>query len=224
MKKKRLLILILMVLLIYQVIDNNRLHVERIDLSRDLGKKIVLVSDVHTKTFGGRLLRKIKEENPDYILLTGDVISKDSDVEEFPMKFLEEVSKVAKTYFISGNHEVENKEGALFLKALSELPIVNLNDTYQKEGDILFMGLDNYHSDEAFYRALEELKEKVEDEEGLRVLLAHRPERFDAYRELGAELIFSGHTHGGQIRLPLIGSLVAPNQGFFPKYDKGIFT
>jgi len=55
-------------------------------------------------------------------------------------------------------------------------------------------------------------------------LLAHRPELFETYVDAGVDLVFSGHAHGGQFRLPFVGGLVAPNQGFFPEYDAGLFS
>ena len=55
-------------------------------------------------------------------------------------------------------------------------------------------------------------------------MLSHRPEYFDLYGESEIDLVFTGHAHGGQIRLPLIGGIVAPGQGFFPKYDSGLYT
>ena len=62
------------------------------------------------------------------------------------------------------------------------------------------------------------------ESDGYTILLSHRPELFDLYVDTGMDLVFSGHTHGGQFRLPFIGGLVAPNQGFFPKYDAGRFS
>lgn len=59
---------------------------------------------------------------------------------------------------------------------------------------------------------------------GYTILLSHRPELFDVYVESGVDLVFSGHAHGGQFRIPFIGGVVAPNQGVFPKYDAGIFA
>ena len=55
------------------------------------------------------------------------------------------------------------------------------------------------------------------------ILLSHRPELFEIYHKYNFDLVFSGHAHGGQIRLPFIGGLVAPNQWLFPKYDGGLY-
>ena len=68
------------------------------------------------------------------------------------------------------------------------------------------------------------LSELCTDEEGFTVLLSHRPELFDVYVDYDLDLVLSGHAHGGQLRIPLIGGVVAPNQGFFPKFDAGIYT
>ena len=67
------------------------------------------------------------------------------------------------------------------------------------------------------------LSELISDEDVFTILLSHRPELFDAYVECKADLVFSGHAHGGQFRLPFIGGIVAPNQGLFPEYDAGQF-
>jgi predicted MPP superfamily phosphohydrolase len=55
------------------------------------------------------------------------------------------------------------------------------------------------------------------------VLLSHRPELFDCYVAKGADLVFSGHAHGGQFRLPFLGGVFAPDQGLFPTYDAGLY-
>ena len=68
------------------------------------------------------------------------------------------------------------------------------------------------------------LKNLIGDESGYTILLSHRPELFETYVDGGIDLVFSGHVHGGQFRLPFIGGLVAPNQGLFPKYDAGLYT
>lgn len=68
------------------------------------------------------------------------------------------------------------------------------------------------------------LSQMMEDIQGYTILLSHRPELFDTYAENGVDLVLTGHAHGGQFRLPLIGGLIAPGQGFFPEYDAGVFT
>jgi predicted MPP superfamily phosphohydrolase len=65
--------------------------------------------------------------------------------------------------------------------------------------------------------------EGIIEENPYKILLAHRPELFSLYSTFGIDLTLSGHVHGGQIRLPFIGGLSAPNQGFFPKYTSGTY-
>lgn len=56
-----------------------------------------------------------------------------------------------------------------------------------------------------------------------KILLSHRPELFDIYKAYNMDMVFSGHAHGGQLRIPFLGGLIAPNQGFFPKYSSGLY-
>ena len=68
------------------------------------------------------------------------------------------------------------------------------------------------------------LDEMITEEDGFCILLSHRPELFDSYVKYDMHLVLTGHAHGGQFRLPFVGGLIAPNQGFFPKYDAGLYT
>ena len=68
------------------------------------------------------------------------------------------------------------------------------------------------------------LNSLIDDNNNYMILLSHRPELFETYVCCGVDLVLSGHTHGGQFRLPFIEGLVAPNQGLFPKYDSGLYT
>ena len=72
--------------------------------------------------------------------------------------------------------------------------------------------------------ARQAIERQQNESDGYTILLSHRPELFDLYVDTGMDLVFSGHAHGGQFRLPFVGGLVAPNQGFFPKFDEGRFT
>ena len=98
-------------------------------------------------------------------------------------------------------------------------------------GDILtLMGIDDpsfvadYMTGDNEPVIREALQTLAEETDGYRVLLSHRPEWFSLYRDFDVDLTFSGHAHGGQFRFPFVGGLIAPNQGFFPEYDAGVFT
>ena len=67
------------------------------------------------------------------------------------------------------------------------------------------------------------LKNMLGESNKYTILLSHRPELFGLYVENNIDLVLSGHAHGGQVRLPFFGGLVAPNQGFFPKYFEGVY-
>ena len=100
-----------------------------------------------------------------------------------------------------------------------------------REGEtITLMGIDDPSFQESYLFgdaegvAKQTIETLLSEFDGYTILLSHRPELFDLYVETGMDLVFSGHAHGGQFRLPFLGGLVAPNQGFFPKYDAGRFT
>ena len=100
-----------------------------------------------------------------------------------------------------------------------------------REGEsITLIGLDDpsFREDYLFGDAESVTKQAIADlqneSDGYTILLSHRPELYDTYVDSGVDLVFSGHAHGGQFRLPFLGGLVAPNQGFFPEYDAGQFT
>ena len=100
-----------------------------------------------------------------------------------------------------------------------------------REGEsITLMGIDDpsFQEDYLFGDSESVARQAIEnlqnESDGYTILLSHRPELFDLYVDTGMDLVFSGHTHGGQFRLPFIGGLVAPNQGFFPEYDAGLFS
>ena len=99
----------------------------------------------------------------------------------------------------------------------------NSSDKIKKAGEnILLMGIDDPTFSDS-YENNSDSKIVEEEQSGFKVLLSHRPEQFPVYAKRNIDLTFSGHAHGGQIRLPLVGGLVAPNQGVFPKYTSGIY-
>lgn len=197
--------------------------------------RILQISDLHNASFGEnneKLLQMMAEAAPDIIVLTGDLVdSRNTDI-DIGIRFAEAAAQIAPTYYVSGNHEARIREyGTLKagLKAAGVVLLENEQLTLERKGEqIILMGVDDPSFGAAYLLGSEasvvasELDKLKSD--GYTVLLSHRPELFRIYTEYGINLVFTGHAHGGQFRLPFVGGLVAPGQGFFPEYDAGLFT
>lgn len=198
------------------------------------GYRIVQISDLHNKSFGGRLIKKIRSLAPDVIVITGDIIDSYHTKPEIALEFAGAAAEIAPVYYITGNHESRLEIYSEFRKSLENLGVTVLDCkgvTLEKDGGEIFLaGMDDLTffggtvlSDKTV--GFTENLNALADEKGERtgILLSHRPEIFDLYVESGFELVFTGHAHGGQIRLPFVGGILTPNQGFFPEYDAGAF-
>lgn len=199
--------------------------------------QIAQISDLHNAEFGGDnelLLQKLIESNPDIIVITGDFIDAQHTDIEIALSFAEKAVKVAPTYYVTGNHEAAIEQYDVLKVGLEEVGVMVLEDkaiSLDRNGEsITLIGLsdpDMTLKGDLFgevpamvYTKLSSLN--VEKSE-YTILLSHRPELFETYVACGVDLVLSGHAHGGQFRLPFAGGLIAPNQGFFPKYDAGLF-
>lgn len=204
--------------------------------------RVILLSDLHGKSFGrenSRLIAKIQEQSPDAIFLDGDMIDRSADptdVQEL-LRLIKRLHEIAPVYFAPGNHELEYMQtDASLLTQVAEAGAVVVNDSYVDvtiAGQPLRIGGTMGH---AFYfgRSEEEFSSSpeyrflkaFEDTNVPKICLAHMPDTFifnGAYSMWNVDLVLSGHTHGGLIRLPFIGGLYAPMQGWFPEYDRGYF-
>jgi len=197
------------------------------------GFRIAQISDLHNAQMGEnnqKLTAMLKSAKPDVIVITGDLI--DSRRTQIPvaLDFVRQAAAVAPCYYVTGNHEMRLEETPDFLKQLEQLGVTVLSNavaTVEKDGkSISLVGVDDPWGQEGGDAAYMEkqLQSLTQEVEGYTVVLSHRPELFDVYAQSGVDLVFSGHAHGGQIRLPLLGGLFAPNQGFFPEYDAGVYT
>jgi len=244
--KKTILIVSVLVILalgIWTLWGNTALEVNGYEIMSDkipdafTGFRIAQVSDLHNKYFGegyGQLLTLLSQINPDIIVVTGDLIdSRETDL-DVALEFAWQAGKIARVYFVSGNHEARVPEYEDLKIGLVKAGVVILENQkveITREGEsITLMGIDDpsFQEDYLFGESESVARQAIEDlqneSDGYTVLLSHRPELFDLYVDTGIDLVFSGHAHGGQFRLPFIGGLVAPNQGLFPKYDAGQFT
>ncbi|MBU5455008.1 metallophosphoesterase [Caproiciproducens sp. MSJ-32] len=199
--------------------------------------KIVQISDFHNKNYKGKLSKKIKNIKPDIIVITGDIIDRRKVRLNLVTDFIKEIKDIAPIYYVSGNHEFLSGTYNEVKELLERKNVKILDNSFiviEKEKDrIGLMGVEDPTSrrNPKHYTSKnnrEYMKKSIEKLSKLRntdftILLAHRPEQFKLYVEEKFDLVFTGHAHGGQIRLPFIGGLFSPNQGIFPKYTCGIY-
>lgn len=243
-KKKTICILsgILLILIVWTAWGNAALELNTYTISsRGLpdafdGYRIAQVSDLHNAEFGGgnqRLLDMLREAEPDMIAITGDLIDSRKTNIAVALAFAEEAVRIAPCYYVSGNHEARVPEYRELKAGLEAAGVTVLDDarveieisgksiTIIGVNDPSFLA-DYLTSDAAVMdRKLSELSS---EDASFTILLSHRPELFDTYAAHDMDLVLTGHAHGGQFRLPLIGGLIAPNQGLFPKYDDGLYS
>ncbi len=222
-----LLVLVLMVA--WGSVENCLLFTTRITVpSQELprsfqGFKVAQVSDLHNKV-SPLLLPALKASEPDIIAITGDLIDSYQTDVEAALAFVREAVTIAPCYYVTGNHESRMPEAFAILEAgLREAGVTILRGeavTLEQNGEsISLLGLD----DTTFGRSMDSQLEGLSPER-YTLMLVHRPELFDTYCKYEPSLILAGHTHGGQFRLPFLGGVLIPNQGFFARYDAGLFT
>lgn len=248
MKMPKILIFFIMfiILISFLYFENNSIQLTKKEVysskvSKDFhGFKIVQISDLHSKVFGKnnkRLVEKIKDEEPDIIVITGDLVDRRRYNEDKSLDFINEIKDAYPIYYVTGNHEAWSGKFTSLERKLKERKVNVLRNeklVVNKAGShINILGVD----DPAFstkdyseaYKDFEIIKNELnsieyDKEREFNILLSHRPELFDIYEEAGIDLAFAGHAHGGQINIPFIGGVVAPNQGVFPQYYKGAYN
>lgn len=201
------------------------------------GYRIAQVSDLHNTQLGEgneKLLAMLRSANPDMIAITGDLIDSRNTDMEVALAFVREAVKIAPCYYVTGNHEARVSEYDQLEKAMEAAGVVVLEDErteIMRDGEtITLLGVNDpsFQTDYLTGESAEVLNSVLENiaanDGGFTILLSHRPELFSTYVQNDIDLIFSGHAHGGQFRLPFVGGLIAPDQGVFPKYDAGLYT
>lgn len=201
------------------------------------GFKIAQISDLHNAEFGkdnSKLLYILKQNRPDIIVFTGDLVDSNHTNINISLSFAKEAIKIAPCYYVPGNHEalLDKAKYDNLVSQLINSGVVVLDNKIvylEKEGaKIMLAGLcdpDFTDADKIEQNGvLDKWLGEIVNDDSFTVLLSHRPEAFDIYADHGIDVVFCGHAHGGQFRLPFIGGLYAPNQGFFPKYDAGVYN
>ena len=232
------------ILVAWTVWGNTALMVSTISISSShipaafSGFRIAQISDLHNVEFGknnAELLKLLSESRPDIIVITGDLIDANHTDVGIAFCFAQESVRIAPTYYVTGNHEAASPQYDTLKAGLEEAGVIVLEDeaiSLERNGEtITLLGLgdpdftvkgDMFGETSAMVST--KLRNLIDDESRYTILLSHRPELFETYTDGGIDLVFSGHAHGGQFRLPFIGGLAAPNQGLFPQYDAGLYT
>lgn len=240
--KKMIVFLLIIAIILFSIYQNNAIAIRKINYKNNKipkgfeGYTIAHISDLHNKRFGhnqGYLLNKIKKTRPDLIVVTGDLIDRRRYDLGPAMVFIEGAMEIAPVYYVAGNHEAWSGEYANIKAHLQESGAQVLDDQKMDlvKGDdrIEILGvldpafLTSNHGDGTDLSQLARVLTNLSDDSVFQILLSHRPELFDLYADRKIDLIFSGHAHGGQVRLPFVGGLIAPNQGLFPKYTSGVY-
>lgn len=228
--KSAIVLLIVIALLLFCNFQNKHLETthytyEAEQLGVDLdGYRIVQISDLHNAKFGKnnqKLVDRIRECDPDMIVLTGDLVDSNHTNVDRAVQFVNEIVKICSVYYVTGNHEywLDTSEYENLMDGLASAGVIILDDQVVEisRGDAKFrlVGLDEKSLADGTLEAL------LSDEKELTVVLAHEPQYLARYAGTGVDLVLSGHAHGGQFRLPFVGGIVAPDQGFLPEYTAG---
>ncbi len=243
MKKFMIVILIILAISAVLLIANgiycdNNIKVSNYTVSNTKSNaklRFVILSDLHNKEFGENnddLIKIVKEQNPDFIAVCGDMIVRGNTDTSVAKNALTKLKDIAPTYCCLGNHERDTADQIDFgteINATGAVLLDNSSIEFTKDGQTVLIGgmsdfpyyeynAPDYDTPERYF--WEQFNEQTKNK--FSILLHHQPEYIaELSRDTDIDIIACGHTHGGQIQLPFVGGLVAPNQGLFPKYDKG---
>lgn len=222
------------------------------DTVTDAGFKMVVISDLHDYEFGKdneKLIRCVKEQDPEMIILDGDMLNEDSKSDEVPVRLVKGLAEIAPVYYALGNHELDyigtaegkkmqkHPENSELVKDLTDAGAYVLEEGYR---DVEIGGckvriggmyeyafaLDGDNSAENLTGDVRDFLEEFQNTDRYKIMLCHRPDSFvfgDASDYWKIDLVISGHDHGGQVVIPFKGGLYGGDQGWFPPYVHGLY-
>ena len=238
-----LLALFFIVIMVYDV---NRFVIPRYQITSAKLKKpyrFVVLSDLHNKQFGKdneKLVAAIKRQCPDGVFIAGDLITAKPGQKTGPaIRLLRKIAETYPVFYGQGNHEyrlelypdVYADMYDSFRKGLESCHVEPMKNCHAglPEYGITVYGVE---IERRFYQRLKTMPMEKEylksllgdpDRSRFNILIAHNPEYFKEYEEWGADLVLSGHVHGGVMRLPFLGGVISPSLRLFPQYDGGFF-
>ena len=210
----------------------------KIPISFD-GFRILQISDLHNNKllcYHGKMLSKIRSLAPDSIFITGDIVDSIRTDYDVAVKLARELTGICPVFYTPGNHEARlAQHDVLFrqLKLAGVNVLLDRRENISRGGDRLSVAgvMDPRFSRNHSKYISNSVKTLLRlrtlrplDENLFNILLAHRPESLAIYADEGYDLVFSGHAHGGQWRIPAFGPVFAPGQGLFPEYTSGVHS
>ncbi len=244
------MIIFIIIITIISIIEIRKLNITNYTISNGKipkefnGYKLILMSDLHNCFYSvDKIIQIIKEEQPNGVIVAGDMVvfgdkEKNNNIKSFEL--LRSISKYADIYFAPGNHEMaymvkKSEEWLEYEKHLIAEDNIYYLDNKKIEislgnSKIIIYGL---HLTNGYYKRF--VKKHLNNDEISRllgnldkneynILIAHNPDYFNEYSSWGADLVLSGHNHGGLMKLPFIGGVISPRLRLFPKYDYGMFN
>ena len=222
------------------IVRNYEYQSEKLGSGQEIN--VAVLSDLHDHEFGKenkKLVKKIKEQEPDLILLDGDILNEDSENADVPCALIRKLKDVAPVYFSLGNHEVSYMENGHtdLVGQLESAGAVVLDESYEDievNGVQLRLGglydyafaLDGNDDAKNTPEPVKSFLEDYQNTDRLKLMMAHRPESFcfgNASSVWDVDLVISGHIHGGQVVLPILCCLYGGDQGWFPEYVHGMY-
>jgi len=238
--KKVIIGMVIIILILFTVaafyngltINNYEISTNKFETNESV--RIVLISDLHSHIYDenqNELITKVKDQNPDIILLAGDIADDNVPIEGTKL-LLNGIKDIAPVFYVSGNHEYWSGDIKNIKDTIRTYGVIILEDEYSEiivNGvPIIIAGLDDpewtmYESKNSSSSMNESFKD-LKGKNQYKILIAHRPEQIELYKQYPFDLVVSGHAHGGQVRIPFVlNGLIAPNQGWFPEYAGGMY-
>ncbi|MCR5636073.1 MAG: metallophosphoesterase [Clostridiales bacterium] len=240
--KRIFLFLLIFVLTLgfYISVDQARLTVSEYDYATDKTNasfKFVMIADLHNKQFGKdneRLIAKIAEQDPEFVIIAGDMVLKEEKDLSVAQKLVKQLSELCPVYYTFGNHELEVRSDYDVEYVMTQAGATVLNNKmikYSVDGDeIIIGGLRNFPFYEQYAPKFEnEERYFLEDfigaeKDAFSLLICHYPEAYCwQLKEFDIDLMLAGHAHGGIVRIPFLGGVYVPDRGWFGGYDKGFY-
>lgn len=226
------IIAVIAILFVWNAIANSSIHVSYHYLQTGKNTeqlRIVQISDFHNdKDLGDKLIAETKALDPDIIAVTGDLIDASRTDIPYAVSIAEKLVQIAPVYYVTGNHEASVSSYDELKLQLEDLGVIVMDGfgIEIKDGITLY-GIDDplfdWDGDAGVSGNIQYLLDQIDlDDNDYNILLSHRPVSPEVYKDF--DLVLSGHAHGGQFRIPFIGGVIAPDQGFFPEYDAGEYT